>query len=128
MQKIKHIDQGEYLEEPYQPGKEVIGMAKPSKTILLADLEESLTGYGRIVEYRVYNSDFQPQNCKIERIKEGRFKKGKMEGYARKFTLTNNGTCFVGFYKEGKPDGKFSIFDKDGETTKQGVYQDSDCV
>ena len=51
-----------------------------------------------------------------------------MEGYARKFTGLKGGNCFVGFFKEGKPDGKLEVIDKDGYIIKQGIYNDSECV
>ena len=51
-----------------------------------------------------------------------------MEGYARKFTGLKGGNCFVGFYKEGKPDGKLEVIDKDGYIIKQGVYNDAECI
>lgn len=86
---------------------------------------EDLNGYGRIIDYRAYNKDFAPENLKIERVKEGRFKKGKMDGYARKFSAMNGGTCFVGFFKEGKADGKHMIMDKDGKVLKQGMFNDT---
>jgi hypothetical protein len=94
----------------------------------MEDIELAMNGYGRVIEYRVYSSDFHQENCKIERIKEGKFKNGKMDGYARKFTGLKGGNCFVGFFKEGKPDGKLEVIDKDGYIIKQGVYNDSECV
>lgn len=101
---------------------------KTQKPILMEDLSEAMTGYGRVIEYRAYSSDFHPESCKIERVKEGKFKNGKMEGYARKFTGLKGGNCFVGFFKEGKPDGKLEVIDKDGYIIKQGIYNDSECI
>lgn len=101
---------------------------KTQKPIMLEDISDSINGYGRIVEYRAYNSNFHPEDCKIERVKEGKFKQGKMDGYARKFTGLKGGNCFVGFFKEGKPDGKLEVIDKDGYIIKQGIYNDSECV
>lgn len=101
---------------------------KNQKPILMEDIELAMNGYGRVIEYRVYSPDFHQENCKIERIKEGKFKNGKMDGYARKFTGLKGGNCFVGFFKEGKPDGKLEVIDKDGYIIKQGVYNDSECV
>jgi len=101
---------------------------KDQNPILMEDLADSMNGYGRVIEYRAYNSDFSPESCKIERIKEGRFKNGKMDGYARKFTGVMGGNCFVGFFKEGKPDGKLEVFNKDGEIIKQGIYNDALCI
>jgi len=94
----------------------------------MEDLADSMNGYGRVVEYRAYDNNFSPESCKIERVKEGRFKNGKMDGYARKFTGVMGGNCFVGFFKEGKPDGKLEVFNKDGEIIKQGIYNDSECI
>ena len=94
----------------------------------MEDLADAMTGYGRVIEYRAYSTDFAPDSCKIERVKEGKFKNGKMEGYARKFTGLKGGNCFVGFFKEGKPDGKLEVLDKDGYIIKQGIYNDSECV
>ena len=101
---------------------------KNQQPILMEDLEMALNGYGRIIEYRVYSSDFHPEHCKIERVKEGKFKNGKMDGYARKFTGLKGGNCFVGYFKEGKPDGKLEVIDKDGYIIKHGVYNDSECI
>lgn len=101
---------------------------KKQKPIMLEDLADAMSGYGRVIEYRAYSSDFSPDSCKIERVKEGKFKNGKMEGYARKFTGLKGGNCFVGFFKEGKPDGKLEVLDKDGYIIKQGIYNDSECI
>ena len=101
---------------------------KTQKPIMMEELGDSISGYGRIIEYRAYSSDFHPEACKIERVKEGRFKNGKMDGYARKFTGLKGGNCFVGFFKEGKPDGKLEVIDADGYIIKQGIYNDSECV
>ena len=98
------------------------------KKILMDDLYDCLTGYGRIIEYRAYSSDFHQDSCKIERVKEGRFKNGKMDGYARKFTGLKGGNCFVGFFKEGKPDGKLEVIDHDGYIIKHGIFNDADCI
>ena len=103
-------------------------LRKTQSPIFMEDLQDTLTGFGRVIEYRAYSSDFHPEACKIERVKEGKFKKGKMEGYARKFTGLKGGNCFVGFFKEGKPDGKLEIIDKDGYIIKQGVYNDAECI
>ena len=101
---------------------------KTGNSILMEDIIDSISGYGRIIEYRAYSADFHPEACKIERVKEGKFKQGKMDGYARKFTGLKGGNCFVGFFKEGKPDGKLEVIDKDGYIIKQGIYNDSECV
>ena len=101
---------------------------KTAKPILMEDIGDSMTGYGRVIEYRAYSSDFDAESCKIERVKEGKFKNGKMEGYARKFTGLKGGNCFVGFFKEGKPDGKLEVIDKDGYIIKQGIFNDSECI
>ena len=81
----------------------------------MEDLAEAMTGYGRVIEYRAYSSYFAPDSCKIERVKEGKVKHGKMEGYARKFTGLKGGNCFVGFFKEGKPDGLFLSWYENGQ-------------
>ena len=101
---------------------------KTQTPILMEDIADSMNGYGRVIEYRAYSNDFAPEQCKIERGKEGKFKNGKIEGYARKFTGVMGGNCFVGFFKEGKPDGKLEVFNKDGEIIKQGIYNDSECI
>lgn len=101
---------------------------KNQKPIFLNDIADAMTGYGRVIEYRAYSTDFASDSCKIERVKEGRFKKGKMDGYARKFTGLKGGNCFVGFFKDGKPDGKLEVLDKDGQVIKQGIYNDSECI
>jgi hypothetical protein len=101
---------------------------KQQQPIFMSEISDAMTGYGRVIEYRAYSSDFAQDSCKIERVKEGKFKKGKMDGYARKFTGLKGGNCFVGFFKDGKPDGKLEVIDKDGYIIKQGIYNDSECV
>ena len=101
---------------------------KTQQPILFGDIADAMNGYGRVIEYRAYSSDFAPDACKLERVKEGKFKKGKMDGYARKFTGLKGGNCFVGFFKDGKPDGKLEVIDKDGNVIKQGIYNDSECI
>lgn len=51
-----------------------------------------------------------------------------MDGYGRKFTGLKGGNCFVGFFKEGKPDGKLEVIDHDGYIIKHGIYNDSECI
>ena len=101
---------------------------KQQQPIFMNDIADAMSGYGRVIEYRAYSSDFAQDSCKIERVKEGKFKKGKMDGYARKFTGLKGGNCFVGFFKDGKPDGKLEVLDKDGYVIKQGIYNDSECI
>jgi hypothetical protein len=69
-----------------------------------------------------------PDHSQIERIKEGKFKAGKLDGYGRKLSVLGNGSCFLGYHKEGKADGKYEIYDSDGYVIKQGIYSGDDCL
>ena len=87
---------------------------KGHKPLLFKDIKYQINGFGRIIDYRIFSSDLSPDQSQIERIKEGKFKGGKLDGYGRKLSVLGNGSCFVGFWKEGKADGKFEIYDSDG--------------
>jgi hypothetical protein len=43
-------------------------------------------------------------------------------------SVLSNGTCFVGFWKEGKADGKFEVYDSDGYALRFGVFSGDDCL
>ena len=59
----------------------------------------------------------------IVKISEGHFKNGLLNGFGR--IQESSGECQVGFFKEGKPWGKYVSYYKDGRQKRTaGVYDD----
>lgn len=86
------------------------------KTIPYEDMEQALTGYGRIIKYQVYQEEegLQAQNCQLTYIIEGKFKNGMMDGYCR-LVDCQDGEVHVGYFKDDMPQGKYVRFSLDGE-------------
>ena len=93
---------------------------KRKEDLLLDDIVESVNGIGRIVQYRVFGNEFNAQNCAIEFVQEGEFKKASMDGYCRMFDGRNEGEAQLGFFREGVPKGKYQRFSIDGEVIETG--------
>lgn len=80
-------------------------------------IKSSMNGFGRVIYFRAIG-DHKPQNQHIKHIQEGQFKNGLMQGYCREFRDSPQDgypVCWLGFYKEGLPSGKFQSFKLDGE-------------
>lgn len=113
------------------------------KFLYFDDIKEALSGYGRFIYYRAMQKrqtkkekeknfinydvdaqhpnviDFDPTHNKTNQnwilsIKEGRFHKGKAEGYQRQL-MGFNGHCKLGFFFEDEPYGKFVEYDISGK-------------
>lgn len=96
------------------------------------EIAPSLTGYARIIEFRCFqkgtdgkadptNGDCNKQNW-ILSMTEGYINKGRPEGYCRVVNAFN-GQTKVGYYKEGKPNGKWVCYDLQGrEWCPKGIY------
>jgi len=89
--------------------------------VLFDDIKDSLTGYGRFMEYRCFTTnpkgDYDPtfdanKNNWIMEIKEGEFYKGLASGYQRQL-IGYNGHCRLGYYRLNEPYGKYVEYDKD---------------
>lgn len=98
------------------------------------DIKEALTGYGRFIYYRAVKktvgkdkdgnaikniNDFDPSvknntDNWLLTIKEGRFHRGKAEGYQRQL-FGFNGHCKLGYFFEDEPYGKFVEYDIQGK-------------
>ena len=65
---------------------------------------------------------------RLEKVHEGYIKKGKLNGYGRNFSSDQGGNCVVGFFADGKPDGKIEMYDKDGNLQEQGIFSGKECV
>lgn len=78
----------------------------------LSDVMPYLNGYGRILFYTslkkdergVFNPLMEGQDNIVNRIIEGRFKQGKLDGFGR--IISDDGYHQVGFFKNGHPYGK----------------------
>ena len=54
-------------------------------------------------------------------ISDGQLENGVLHGYGRK--IINDGSCQVGFWKQGKPYGKFAYYNSDGSfKSPDGMY------
>lgn len=96
------------------------------------ELAPSLTGYARIIEFRSFaksgdgkadptQGDCQKQNW-ILSMTEGYINKGRPEGYCRVVNAFN-GQTKMGYYKDGKPHGKWVCYDIYGrEWQPKGLY------
>ena len=96
------------------------------------EIAASLTGYARIIEFRSFqtgtdgkadptNGDCNKQNW-ILSMTEGYINKGRPEGYCRVVNAFN-GQTKLGYYREGKPHGKWCCYDLQGrEWSPKGIY------
>ena len=102
------------------------------KFLLWDDVAPALNGYGRMMYFRSFSKCLKgsvdptvPDSAEqqwITVIKEGRFERGKAEGYQRHLSGFN-GHCKLGFFSDDEPYGKFVVYDTHGkEWKKEGVY------
>ena len=92
------------------------------------DIKDSLNGYARIIYYKASNGNPTPENNEIESIVEGKFSKGLKDGYCRAISALN-GSCAVGYHKEGLPFGKWTSYKSDGTFSQpEGLYEGMKCT
>mmetsp|Transcript_13591 Transcript_13591/g.21239 ORF Transcript_13591/g.21239 Transcript_13591/m.21239 type:complete len:146 (-) Transcript_13591:11-448(-) len=101
---------------------------RKGQPLMLNDIIESLNGFGRIVQYRVFDDNFIAENCTIEYVQEGRFRQGSMDGYCRMFDAREDGFAQVGYFREGVPMGKYQRFTLDGVCEEEGIREGADLV
>lgn len=105
------------------------GFKQARKTeLFINDILPALNGYGRIVYFRNYGDVNEPQDNAIEFVHEGRFKNGQMDGYSRNFDGLGDGFVEVGFFKEGRVQGKYMQFKIDGVLVEYGIKDGEDIV
>lgn len=105
-----------------------------NKFLMLDEIKDSLTGIGRIIEYRCCNrnvdpsQDFDKQNW-IMSIKEGEFIRGTAQGFNRQMAGFN-GHCKLGFFHDDQPYGNYVEYDQNGkEFAKSGIYlREGECI
>jgi len=107
---------GEEAEE--DSGKEqVYTVDEPMEFTMMDEIAHFLTGYGRMIFYKVYgyqtnlqgdSKDFNPYvdefRNEISMIKEGEFESGLLNGYAR--VMGSDESVIAGFFKNGSAWGK----------------------
>ena len=90
-----------------------------------------LNGYGRILFYTslkkdergVFNPLMEGQDNIVNRIIEGRFNQGKLDGFGR--IISDDGYHQVGFFKNGHPYGKLQSY-RGGHLLEQGIWTYTD--
>ena len=103
-----------------------------NKFLSYNEIAPSLTGYARIIEFRCFQNgndgkaDPTHGNCHkhnwILSMTEGYISKGRPEGYCR-VVNAYNGQTKLGYYREGKPYGKWVCYDLHGqEWCPKGIY------
>jgi len=99
------------------------------KTVELEDVLPLLTGYGRIIKYKVLNEEekFTGNNCELLYIVEGKFVEGQMDGYCRLIDCTAE-EVHVGFFKNDLPMGKYQKFTLDDEVAEEGIKEEEELV
>ncbi len=75
-----------------------------------------MTGYARLIKYKSSNSNNDSAHNEIESMEEGHFVKGLKDGYCRSISAID-GSCAVGYHKEGLPNGKWCYYKYNGEVT-----------
>lgn len=100
----------------------------PPKPLTFDEIKESLNGFARIVYYKSTTTDPSPLYNQIESMTEGEIKNGLMNGYCRSISAID-GSCAVGFHKDGIPNGKWTCYKANGEfSLPQGLYEGSSCI
>lgn len=70
-----------------------------------------------------------PLDCSVELIQEGKFRHGLMDGYCRSFDGVDEGMVEIGFFKEGRPLGKYQQFEiRSGNLVAQGIKDGDDLI
>jgi len=97
--------------------------------ISIEDVMPCLTGYGRIIKYRVLNEDerLNGRNCELLYIVEGKFIEGQMDGYCRLIDCESE-EVHVGFFKNDLPSGKYQRFALDGESVEEGIKEEDEMT
>jgi hypothetical protein len=80
------------------------------KDFYLDEISQYLNGCGRIVHYTCHKDLGNPTDLELISVEEGWFHQGELDGYGRRFIVTDNGIVEVGFFKQGKLLGKFTTF------------------
>jgi hypothetical protein len=100
----------------------------PKEFMKFDDIKDSLNGYARIIYYKASNGNPAPENNEIESLVEGKFTKGLKDGYCRGISALN-GSCAVGYHKEGLPFGKWCNYKSDGFFAQpEGLYEGIKCT
>ena len=93
--------------------------------IFYEDIQEVLTGVGRIVKYV---KEKNTQQCWVMNVTEGQFIKGKQNGFSRRIN-SNDGSAIIGFYTDGEPFGKWGWYSSNGDLKQpEGIYYCIDCI
>jgi len=96
--------------------------------IKYSDVEKSINGYGRVINYSAKTKDITPEISCIIDVQEGKFRNGLLDGYGRRFIGEAN-TAEVGFFKEGEANGKYQMFTMaDSKCIKEGIYEGEECI
>jgi len=95
--------------------------------LYLQDIIKAVNGYGRIIQYKA-NGEFTPKNLTVEYVQEGRFREGVMDGYCRMFDGRDAGKVELGYFKEGKPLGKYQSFSISGQQLEEGIKEGDNLV
>lgn len=103
-----------------------------NKFLYYNDIAPSLTGYARILEFRSFQQGADGQSDPtygnsnkmnwILSMTEGYIDRGRPDGFCRVVNAFN-GQTKLGYYKEGKPHGKWVCYRMDGqEFLPKGIY------
>lgn len=103
-------------------------ISKDKEFLQFDEIKESINGYARIVSYKAINGNPEPENNELESVVEGQFKAGLKEGFNKGISAIN-GSCSVGFHKEGIPHGKWTAYKFNGEFShSEGLYEGTTCT
>lgn len=92
-----------------------------------SDVKPYLNGFGRILHYTALKTDtrdrFNPlmagQNNIVNKIVEGRFRNGNLDGFGR--IISDDGYHQIGFFRNGHPYGKLQSY-RGGFLLQQGIW------
>ena len=101
---------------------------KGEEYVLFDDIKGSLTGWGRMVNYKSSQGTPGAAFNELESVTEGHFVEGLKDGYCRSISAVS-GQCAAGFHAEGIPKGKWVSYKSNGTFSHdQGLYEGSTCT
>lgn len=96
------------------------------KDFYFDEIRQYLNGFGRMVHFTCHKDLGNPTDLELTMMEEGYFNQGEIDGYGRRITVSDNGFVEVGFFRHGKPLGKYHSFDWDGKTIEEGIRDGDD--
>ena len=96
---------------------------KLKEQLYFQDIKPELNGICRIINYEKTSEN----KFSVRSLEEGEFQGGEKHGYCRCISSID-GSCSAGFHCNGIPQGKWTLYDINGEFAKpEGLYDGEEC-